>query len=181
MTEVEEHPLETAWSFWFDKKMPQKADKKVFQQNLQKLCTFETVEGFWRHYAHLKRPSSLLNDSNLYLFRGGEQHTPMWEAYPNGGCWILKLKKKAEVLSDMWQSLLLAAIGEIFEEPDVVGVTVAIRTKEDLLSVRFVCLNQLLKKNNVLRLRLNDQIWNGDNKGSEEIRFRIGTVLDERM
>jgi translation initiation factor 4E len=55
----------------------------------------------------------------------------------------------------MWQSLLLAAIGEFFEEPNVVGVTVAVRTKENLLS-----------------------IWNLD-ADNEGIRLRIGEKLRE--
>lgn len=61
--------------------MPKKADAALFQANLHKLCTFNTCEGFWRHYAHLKRPSSLQNDSNLYCFKSGEQNTPMWEVF----------------------------------------------------------------------------------------------------
>ena len=39
--------------------------------------SFNTLEGFWRYYVHLKRPSTLQRDVNLYIFRKG--CAPMWE------------------------------------------------------------------------------------------------------
>jgi Eukaryotic initiation factor 4E len=51
------------------------------------------------------------------------------------------------------QDLVFAAIGEMFEEPSVVGVGMAVRSKEDLLSV-----------------------WNSDNT-SDAVRFAIGERL----
>ena len=68
------------------------------------------------------------------------------------------MKKKTtgpSVLGKMWQDLVLAMIGEQFEEPDVVGISVCIRKAEDLISV-----------------------WNTDNR-NEEIRFKIGEKLKE--
>lgn len=59
------------------------------------------------------------------------------------------------VLGKMWQDLVIATIGEQFDEPDVVGISVCIRRSEDLLSV-----------------------WNGDNR-NDEVRFRIGEKLKE--
>ncbi len=88
---------------------------------------------------------------NMYCFRAGE--APMWEKYPNGGVWILKLKKGSGVASKLWQDLLLGAIGEAFGEPSVVGVTLALRNKEDLLGV-----------------------WNADNS-NPAVRFAIGEKL----
>ena len=79
--------------------------------------------------------------------------------FSSGGCWILKIKKKqgsgASVLGKMWQDMVLATIGECFEEPDVVGVTISIRRADDLISV-----------------------WNADNR-NDEIRFRIGEKMKE--
>jgi len=155
MTQEEEHPLNSAWSFWYDKKMPKKTDAGSYQSNLQKVSSFNTVEDFWRHYVHVKRPSQLSRDSNLYLFRDIEKCVPMWEAFPNGGCWILKIKKKAGVLGKMWQDLVFAAIGEAFGDSSVVGVAIAIRSKEDLISV-----------------------WNSDNT-NDSTRFIIGEKLKE--
>ena len=91
----------------------------------------------------------------MYCFRAGE--APMWEKYPNGGVWILKLKKGSGVASKLWQDLLLGAIGEAFGEPSVVGVTLALRNKEDLLGV-----------------------WNSDNS-NPVVRFAIGEKLQKLL
>jgi translation initiation factor 4E len=104
------------------------------------------------HYIHVKRPSQLNRDVNLYLFRDLPNCSPMWEAFPQGGCWILKIKKKANVLGKMWQDLVFAAVGEAFENTDVVGIAMAIRSKEDMISV-----------------------WNADNS-DDNTRFAIGCV-----
>lgn len=105
------------------------------------------------HYIHLKRPSELHRDINLYMFRDLPKCAPMWEAFPHGGCWILKIKKKANVLGKMWQDLVFAAIGEVFNQANVVGIAMAIRSKEDMLSV-----------------------WNADNT-EDSVRFSIGYVI----
>ncbi|RHY73014.1 hypothetical protein DYB38_012917 [Aphanomyces astaci] len=101
------------------------------------------------------RPSQLVKDTNLYLFRDQLNCAPMWEAFPNGGCWILKIKKKANVLGKMWQDLLFAVIGEAFETLNVVGIAMALRSKEDMISV-----------------------WNADN-ADDNVRFAIGEKLKE--
>lgn len=155
-----DHPLQSSWAFWYDKKQRfniSTYDADIFRNRLVKLATFDSIESFWKVYLYLKRPSSLDLNVNLYLFRDGPHHAPMWEAYPRGGCWILKVKKRkdsgASVLGKMWQDLVFAAIGEAFEEPDVVGISVCIRKEQDLLS-----------------------IWNADNR-NDEIRFKIGESM----
>jgi translation initiation factor 4E len=147
--------LESSWAIWYDKKSSAKTSTAEFRQRLQKVSSFDSIEGFWKIYLYLKRPSQLENNINLYLFRD-HCPAPMWESYPRGGCWILKVKKKtsgASVLGKLWQDLLLALIGEQFEEPDVVGISISIRTNEDLITV-----------------------WNADNR-NEEIKMKIGERL----
>lgn len=153
------HALQTPWAFWYDKKQGkhQHTNGIDYANNLHKLGSFSTLEEFWSMYVYLKRPSALAVNANIYLFRDGTNLAPMWECFPNGGSWILKIRKKrdseASVLGKMWHDLVLATIGEMFEEPDVVGASVNIRSKEDLLTV-----------------------WNGDNR-NDEIRFNIGEKL----
>lgn len=83
----------------------------------------------------------------------------MWESYPRGGCWILKIRKKKDsgssVLGKMWQEMIIAAIGESFDEPDIAGISICIRRNEDLISV-----------------------WNCDNR-NDAIRFRIGEKIKQ--
>lgn len=60
---------------------------------------------------------------------------PMWENFIHGGCVIIKLKKNGDGIDACWQTLVAAAIGELFEEPQIVGVGVGLRSKETCLSV----------------------------------------------
>eukprot|EP00697_Spironema_sp_BW2_P005346 gnl/Spiro4/17454_TR9285_c0_g1_i1.p1 gnl/Spiro4/17454_TR9285_c0_g1~~gnl/Spiro4/17454_TR9285_c0_g1_i1.p1 ORF type:complete len:339 (+),score=95.28 gnl/Spiro4/17454_TR9285_c0_g1_i1:33-1019(+) len=152
-----ETPLETAWSFWYDKKIPkssQALDPQNYTANLKLLGSFNTVQGFWRYYTHLVRPSELPKDHDIHLFR--DDNVPAWETYPHGGCWILKVKKRTRMLNLLWEKLLFAVVGEMFEEPDVVGVELSIRAKEDLVSV-----------------------WNADNRAEAAVHFRIGEKLEQ--
>ncbi|KAJ1430396.1 eukaryotic initiation factor 4E putative [Ochromonadaceae sp. CCMP2298] len=152
-----DHPLQTAWAFWYDKKQAQKTDTAQYRGQLQKVVSFDTLEGFWKLYCHLKRPSTLEVNMNFHLFRDAPNHAPMWEAYPRGGCWVLRIKKKKEcgfsLLGKIWQDIVLAAVGENFDEPDVCGISLCIRRNEDLLSV-----------------------WNADNR-NDEVRFKIGEKM----
>jgi translation initiation factor 4E len=133
--DANEHTLQTPWSFWYDKKQARrsadKADSAEYLSRLVKLGSFDTVESFWKMYLYMKRPSAMEVNVNLYLFRDGKNIAPMWEAFPRGGCWILKIKKKKEggasVLGKMWNDLVIATTGECFEEPDVVGISVCLR------------------------------------------------------
>jgi translation initiation factor 4E len=151
----DEHKLQTPWCFWYDLKKLHKAKAAEYAASLQKVCTCHSVEDFWRAYAHMTRPSKLETNCNLFLFRAGAGNKPMWESYPRGGCWILKIKKTSDVLSTMWQDLLFAAIGEIFEEPGMVGVSIARRKAIDMLS-----------------------IWNEDST-NPEVHFGIGEKMKE--
>jgi translation initiation factor 4E len=148
-----EHPLETAWTFWYDKRSTDRQESDAYAEGLKQLGTFATVEDFYRHYSHMQRPSDLPYGVNVHCFRKG--YKPMWEEFPDGGCWILRVKKKASrnYLNYMWECLLMACIGEDFEIPDVVGCVVSTRFKDDILSV-----------------------WNLQNS-NHQARFKIGEKL----
>jgi len=151
--QLEGHRLQTGWTIWYDKKQ-KKTQVANYEENLVKLGTFFTVEDFWRYYTHLLRPSELSKESNYHVFREGLK--PMWETFPKGGCFIKKIKKiEDNMLGRMWEELLFATIGEFFEDPDVVGVVLSIRPKEDALS-----------------------IWNKDHQNLS-LRFKIGEKLKE--
>ena len=131
---------------------------------LENTVTVDTVEAFWRVYLHLKRPAEIADGRNVYMFRAGQ--LPAWEEYPYGGCWILKFKRHVAgkgaaaggkaARTDagrVWQSMLLALVGEACLDTDVVGASLAVRPKEYLVS-----------------------LWNRDNR-DESKRFRIADRL----
>jgi len=46
---------------------------------------------------------------DIFFFRNSE--VPMWEESPQGGIWIIKIKKDDNI-NKMWESMLFALIGE---------------------------------------------------------------------
>ncbi len=97
------------------------------------LARFASLEQFWETFRWLKPVKDLARDSSYHVFRRSTK--PMWENYVHGGCIIVKLKKNGEGIDALWHLLVAAAIGEYFEEPQIVGVGVGLRSKETCLSV----------------------------------------------
>jgi len=147
-----EHKLQTPWTFYVDKKLPKTADYNEFLNGLSKVGSFTTIEGFWRHYGYVLPADEVPKDHNVFLFRSNL--IPAWETFPNGGCWIVKVRKRNGVINRLWEELVAAVVSEQFEQPDIVGVVLSTRLKEDLLS-----------------------IWNKEN--NPEVRFAIGDKLRE--
>lgn len=83
----------------------------------------------------------------------GAKVVPAWETYPDGGCWLVRVRKKNTLIDRLWEELLFACIGELFAMPDVVCVGVSTRLREDVLS-----------------------IWNCSNE-NDQTRFLIGEKI----
>ena len=80
-----------------------------YRDQLKPLATVSTIEDFFRLYVFMKSAQEMPKDIDLFFFREGE--IPMWEESPLGGIWITKVRREDDV-DNMWESLLLALIGE---------------------------------------------------------------------
>lgn len=91
------------------------------------------IESFWTIYSHLQPPSALPPVTDILLFTSLIRR-PIWEEVPKGAKFTIRLRKG---LSDrLWESTVLAAVGDQFEESDgVVGVVLSVRAQEDVISV----------------------------------------------
>ena len=71
-----DHPLQTSWAFWYDKKQVKKTDETEFRNKLHKIGSFDTVESFWKvqrwspnfstlheYYSHF----SVFHDTALFI------------------------------------------------------------------------------------------------------------------
>jgi len=104
--------------------------KKSWTDNLKKINTFDTVEDFWCLWNNIKGANELAAGSNYHVFKDGIR--PEWEDVENklGGKWIIQLKnsQRNTQLNQFWLWVVLACIGNSFEDEDeVCGVVVSLR------------------------------------------------------
>jgi translation initiation factor 4E len=122
------HPLQTPWSLYFQQACPGNDD---YSTSIHKFGKFDSVEGFWAIFSHLKRPSDIHLQIEYHLFRSDIRG--MWEDDVNchGGKWILFVKKQYS--NPYWERAVLSLIGEQIHE-DVVGTVLSLRGTANFLS-----------------------------------------------
>jgi translation initiation factor 4E len=119
------------------------------------LCLALQVESFWSLWTHLNPPSALQPTTDYLLFHSGVRRA-VWEdpLNINGGKWIIRLKKG--VADRIWEDLVLAVIGDQFDEcspmsesetsgeeisgagvewSEICGCTISVRQSEDIVSL----------------------------------------------
>ncbi|KAK2946334.1 putative Eukaryotic translation initiation factor 4E [Blattamonas nauphoetae] len=128
--------LQSKWVFWYDRKQDYVNDNSgnpdIYINALHNLGSFSTIEDFWKLISNICTVDNLPRDVNLNCFREG--YRPMWEELPEGGSWVLKYRERTFRVP-LWEDLLMHVIQESFEEPEVVGIGLNIRQKEDCLSI----------------------------------------------
>ncbi|KAI9472554.1 hypothetical protein LPJ55_005389 [Coemansia sp. RSA 990] len=127
------HLLRFAWSFWFIHRVP---GHKIndYEAAMTKIATFDSVEGFWACYSHLKRADQVPTITDYHMFRAGVR--PVWEdpANASGGKWMIRLKKG--ISPRMWEKLAMAVVGGVFGLADeICGIVLSIRNSEDIISL----------------------------------------------
>jgi len=127
------HPLQNKWTMWYDaptnKKMNHSNWKSEKENSNKKIIDFDTVEDFWCLYNNLLKSSQLANKSNYQLMKEGI--LPAWESAVGGGQWELRLEQEENQIDRYWLWLVLAIIGESFEEDsnDILGAAIRIRNR----------------------------------------------------
>jgi len=136
------HFLNSRFAFFYLRRdrSQKETDAQGYQNAVQKIGSFDSVEGFFGIYDHLVKPHSLTSESHVtdyHLFREGI--SPTWEdpKNRNGGKWIVRLRKVEGLASLYWEDLIMALVGEQFGDVgvQVCGVVVSVRQHEDILSV----------------------------------------------
>jgi len=136
------HFLNSRFAFFYLRRdrSQKETDAQGYQNAVQKIGSFDSVEGFFGIYDHLVKPHSLTSETHVtdyHLFREGI--SPTWEDAKNrnGGKWIVRLRKVEGLASLYWEDLIMALVGEQFGDVgcQVCGVVVSVRQHEDILSV----------------------------------------------
>ncbi|KAG5732670.1 Eukaryotic translation initiation factor 4E type 2 [Termitomyces sp. T112] len=152
------HPLRNTWIFWFRQQRTPGNKIINYEDGIKKISAFSSVESFWSLWTHLSPPSALIPTTDYLLFHNGVRR-PVWEDPLNlsGGKWIIRLKKG--VADRIWEDLVLAIIGDQFDEcrdveehevpgnwedksdvsgsewPEICGCTISVRQSEDIISL----------------------------------------------
>lgn len=87
-----------------------------------------------RHYVYLERAPDVGKDNTVHFFRDmyplrGEGY----KGYPGAGCFVLKVHRTLGAAMRLWEKLLLATIGESFEDLGVMGCSLTMGAKQNLL------------------------------------------------
>lgn len=96
---------------------------------MNEVCTFSTVEDFWRYYNNIPRPSEIFYDGETRKKVGPEKKTileynlfkkgiePEWGDPQNatGGSFFIRQSLDASTLDMYWQNLVFGLIGETME------------------------------------------------------------------
>nr|CAR92168.2 eukaryotic translation initiation factor 4E [Hordeum vulgare] len=130
---VSAHPLENAWTFWFDN--PQGKSRAVaWGSTIHPIHTFSTVEDFWSLYNNIHHPSKLNVGADFHCFK--DKIEPKWEdpICANGGKWSISCGKGKS--DTFWLHTLLALIGEQFDFGDeICGAVVSVRKNKERVAI----------------------------------------------
>ena len=130
------HKLKSEWTFWHSPrgKNSRPDANKNYEVNLTKLGDVSTLEEFFSFYCFLRKPSDVPVDNKLTFFRKGLK--PCWEEWPEGGCWILQVKKRDDPhqYNLKWERLVFSCIAEEVG-PNVAGVVLSVRQKKNLIEI----------------------------------------------
>ena len=97
---------------------------------MKALCSFKTIEDFWRYFNHIPKPSEVFYDGDTRKIVGPKKKTveeyslfkkgiePEWGDPRNatGGEWFLRKNLESDVLNMYWQNLVMGCIGEVIED-----------------------------------------------------------------
>jgi len=76
-TSTEEIPLESNWSFWFDKYIGPGKSAEEYANALLQIGTFDSIQGFWQWYNNLPRATLLEVSSSVHLMKANVK--PVYE------------------------------------------------------------------------------------------------------
>ncbi|WWD22291.1 hypothetical protein CI109_106782 [Kwoniella shandongensis] len=126
------HPLRQDWSISYVHRPP--AAKVDYEKEIRRVATFGSIESFLHLYSHLTPPNELPAVTDVLVFVSRIGRPGVWEEMRDGGRFTIRLVHPITPL--LYESLLLALIGDQFEESDnVVGCVLSVRQAEDILSV----------------------------------------------
>tara|TARA_X000001036_G_C20690680_1_gene809268 strand:- start:2422 stop:2958 length:537 start_codon:yes stop_codon:yes gene_type:complete len=160
------YPLADTWCIW-----EHRNDMTDYEDNLNKVATFNDVETFWSYFHRIPKPTDFFFSTkrnrgivggrsvvSYSIFR--ENITPKWEdpvAY-EGGEWRIRRFKNLNELDDIWETIVLLTLGNTLEKANnILGVRVVDSSHPDTNKAMY-----------------NVEIWFDNMEYAEDIQQNIG-------
>ncbi|KAK4469439.1 hypothetical protein MN116_006991 [Schistosoma mekongi] len=136
--DVELNQLQDSWSYYLFRFRK----SNNWDECLEKVATFSTIEHFWSVLSHTHRPKEMTNGNDLYMFKCGI--VPKWEdpKNENGGRWLINISPRQDV-DFLWDELLMLLIGSDWdtdeEENQICGAVFQPRSRGNKMAVWLAC------------------------------------------
>ncbi|GJJ73071.1 translation initiation factor 4E [Entomortierella parvispora] len=131
------YPLKHHWVFWHDKYVANTTPDQ-YTDNLKAIADLDTVQTFWTAYNKILGPEKLTLRCSIHFMHKGVK--PLWEDARNehGGCWKFRVGKADVPVA--WRELLMALVGEQFEDciapgDEILGLSVSSRWSSDIFQI----------------------------------------------
>ena len=164
------HPLSHTWKIW-----EHRNDCENYEDNINSIGEFDTVELFWKYWFHVPKPSAFFftNKRNRGIIGGRSVVSysvfkkgifPKWEdpVASLGGEWRIRRFKNIDEVDEIWENVVLLTIGSSLE------------MSEHILGVRVV--DSSHPQTN--KTMYNVEIWFDSMNYAEEIKANLGQSLN---
>eukprot|EP01006_Ploeotia_vitrea_P053008 TRINITY_DN67746_c6_g2_i1.p1 TRINITY_DN67746_c6_g2~~TRINITY_DN67746_c6_g2_i1.p1 ORF type:complete len:982 (-),score=96.27 TRINITY_DN67746_c6_g2_i1:209-3082(-) len=130
------HFLENSWTIWFDETGRRGMDRVAYEDIIQELGSFNTIQGFWMYWNNL-RVGCLKTNCNLRLFKTGIK--PTWEDPHNaeGGKYVARNLPR-EKRNELWCNMVMSMVGELIEDnsnESICGVVLSTKDSGDAIQL----------------------------------------------
>jgi hypothetical protein len=176
------------WALWFDSRTDVSDEFKSghFGERLAMICDMSMVDTSNQYNIYMKLPATLPRGSTLYVFR--DDFRPMWETFPDGGCWTVKFGKDDDRLKSSWDKLVQGCLRDGLGSGNVAGIVLGSRPRDFSISVwlmsaktssgRFEVLENLkhalhLREGDILQYKDFDESIRDDSSKLHAVTYRV--------
>tara|TARA_B100001094_G_C18170082_1_gene794554 strand:- start:1501 stop:2127 length:627 start_codon:yes stop_codon:yes gene_type:complete len=167
----EKHPFQYKWVVW-----EHRNDCQNYADNINPVCSFDTVEDFWAHWIYLpqpveffyapRQPRKLVYGRSVVsysIFR--ENIKPEWEdpIACKGGEWRIRRFKNLDEVNSIWEEIALLVLGG------------SLKHSENIIGIRVVDSSHATSN----KAMYNVEIWFDNMDYAEEVKNSIGENISE--
>ena len=162
------------------------ASRTLPTENMSELCSFDTIEDFWKNFNYIPKPSQVFFDGECRKKVDGktvEEYSlfkkniePEWGDPQNvtGGEFYCRQYFDPDVLDLYWMNLVLSVVGETMEEDDTKSLVNGVRVVDKSRGYPMVKLEIWLSdrdvaKRDLVLKKLNDIIVDGQRSPSAKM------------